>query len=549
MKLRTALLAAAAANTLAMGAANAATHTAAHKTHRHAAPSANAELLAQVKALQSEVQSLRGEVEGQKATQTAAVARIDTTESALQSTQTQVAAVQTQIAAQPPVSQEQVNTQIAGAIDKEHHNDKFYFKGITIQPGGFLELAGIYRDHFQGNDISSSFSIPFANNRASHTAEGRFTARQSRLSFLAQGNPNKNVLLSMYGEFDFQGGAQTANSNQSNSYNPRIRNLYATVDWDRGDYGIHFLAGQNWSLATMNSKGITPRNETPPPEVDAQYVPGFVWARQPQVRLTGDFFDHKLWLAVSAENPATITPAGTIPASVTYNQAAGSGFDSANSLSLNHVPDVIGKVAYEANIAGHGLHLEGFGLYRTFSTTLSTGENNSAHGYGFGGGLSFQVVPKVLDIQLSGMDGKGIGRYGTSGLPDVTFSADGKEHAVKEFMVLAGATLHATKMLDLYAYAGEEQEKRKDLGGGYGIGLLSAINSGCDTLGGTCAGNTRRIRQITGGFWDKIYSGSYGKAQVGIVYSYTQRQLFEGVGGEPQASQNMAFVSFRYYPF
>lgn len=64
-----------------------------------------------------------------------------------------------------------------------------------------------------------------------------------------------------------------------------------------------------------------------------------------------------------------------------------------------------------------------------------------------------------------------------------------------------------------------------------------------------CAGNTRRIRQITGGFWDKIYSGSFGKAQVGIVYSYTQRQLFEGIGGAPQASQNMAYVSFRYYPF
>lgn len=546
MKVRNALLAAVAVNSVCAGVAAAATH----KIHHRAAPSENLQLLAQVKMLQGEVESLRSEVESQKTTQTATVARIDTTESALQSTRTQVQVVQTQIAAAPPVSHEQVDTQIASAIDKEHHNDKFYFKGITIQPGGFLELAGIYRDHFQGNDISSSFSIPFANNRASHTAEGRFTARQSRLSFLAQGNPNKDVLLSMYGEFDFQGGAQTANSNQSNSYNPRIRNLYATIDWNRGDYGIHLLAGQNWSLATMNSKGITPRNETPPPEVDAQYVPGFVWARQPQVRLTGDFLDHKLWVAVSAENPATITPAGTIPTSVTYNQAAGSGFDSANSLSLNHVPDVIGKVAYEADIGGHALHIEGFGLYRTFSNHLNdTDENGATHGYGYGGGISFQVIPTLLDVQLSGIDGKGIGRYGTSGLPDVSFSADGKEHALKEYMLLAGATLHATKRLDLYAYAGEEQEKHMDLGGGYGVGLLTANNSGCDIEGGTCAGNTRRIRQITGGFWDKIYSGSFGKAQVGIVYSYTQRQLFEGVGGAPQASQNMAFVSFRYYPF
>lgn len=546
MKIRTALLAAVAANSVCAGVATAATR----KVHHHVVPSASLQLLAQVKALQGEVESLRNEVESQKTTQIAAVARLDTTESALQSTRTQMEAVQTQIATTPPVSHEQVTTQIASAIDKEHHNDKFYFKGITIQPGGFLELAGIYRDHFQGNDISSSFAIPFASNRASHTAEGRFTARQSRLSFLAQGNPNKDVLLGMYGEFDFQGGAQTANSNQSNSYNPRIRNLYATIDWNRGGYGLHLLAGQNWSLATMNSKGITPRNETPPPEVDAQYVPGFVWARQPQVRLTGDFLDHKLWVAVSAENPATITPAGTIPTSVTYNQAAGSGFDSANSLSLNHIPDFIGKVAYEADIGGHALHVEGFGLYRTFSNHLNnTDVNGDVHGYGYGGGIAFQVIPKLLDVQVSGIGGKGIGRYGTSGLPDVTFSADGKEHAVKEYMLLAGATLHATKQLDLYAYAGEEQEKRMILGAGYGLGLLTANNSGCDIEGGACAGNTRRIRQITGGFWDKIYSGSFGKAQVGIVYSYTQRQLFEGIGGAPQASQNMAYVSFRYYPF
>ena len=258
MKIRSALLVAAAANSLIAGAAQAASH----KPHAHAAPSADRQLLAQVKALQAEVSALRGEVETQKTAQTATQAQIENTQSVLQSTKTQVQAVETQVSANPPVTKEQVHTQIASAIDKEHHNDKMYFKGITITPGGFLELAGIYRDHFQGNDISSSFSIPFPNNRASHTSEGRFTARQSRLSFLAEGAVNPHVKLGMYGEFDFQGGAQTANSNQSNSYNPRIRNLYGTIDWSEGDHGWHLLAGQNWSLLTTNAKGIIAAQRT-----------------------------------------------------------------------------------------------------------------------------------------------------------------------------------------------------------------------------------------------------------------------------------------------
>ncbi|PXA84856.1 hypothetical protein DMC47_39590 [Nostoc sp. 3335mG] len=581
MKIRTALLATAAANMLIAGAADAATH----KKARHAAPSANSALLAQVKALQAEVESLRGEVESQKTAQTATAARIDTTESALQTTQTQVQAVQQQVSATPPVTKDQVNSQIASAIDKEHHNDKFYFKGITIQPGGFLEMSGIYRSRFQGDDIASSFNVPFpGQSHASHTSEGRFSARQSRVSLLAQGAPNAHTKLAMYGEFDFQGGAQTSNSNQSNSYVPRIRNLYGTVDWDEGSYGLHVLAGQNWSLLTMQGKGMTPRAEVTPPQIDAQYVPGFAWARQPGVRLVGDFMDHKLWLGVSAENPQTTFGGSGLPGSVvsvingqgssqsTSNQVnPAGGFQQfyngvGSSLSLNHMPDVIGKVAYEDTIAGHTFHIEGFGIYRTFSTHLDgTSTNRDAHAFGYGGSIALNIVPKILDVQFSGIGGRGIGRYGSAGLPDVTADAEGNLHALREFMLLGGATLHATPKLDVYAFAGEEQEQRQLYDGGTkGLGVLNADNSGCfveapstaTTFG--CAGNTRRIRQLTVGAWDKIYNGSFGRAQIGFQWSYTQRQLFDGTGasngltayaGMPQTHNNMAFLTFRYYPF
>ena len=65
---------------------------------------------------------------------------------------------------------------------------------------------------------------------------------------LAQGDVNSDTHLTFWNEMDFLGDAQTANSNESNSYNLRIRNMYTTIDWD--SLGLEVLAGQNWSLAT-----------------------------------------------------------------------------------------------------------------------------------------------------------------------------------------------------------------------------------------------------------------------------------------------------------
>ncbi len=218
--------------------------------------------------------------------------------------------------------------------------------------------------------------------------------------------------------------------------------------------------------------------------------------------------------------------------------------------------DFIAKAALETTVGGHDLHVEGFGIYRTFTehfngSAVVAGSNDDAHAFGYGGSINLQVVPKLLDVQFSGIGGRGIGRYGSAGLPDVTFDKEGNIHPLDEFMLLGGATLHATPMLDLYVFAGEEQEYQKLLDGGTaGLGLSTANNMDCLVEGGAnCAGNTRRIRQVTGGFWQKIYSGSFGRAQVGLQYSYTQRQLFSGIGGAPQAHTSMGFLSFRYYPF
>ena len=54
--------------------------------------------------------------------------------------------------------------------------------------------------------------------------------------------------LAGYYEMDFLGAAVTSNYNQSNSWAPRVRQVYMT--YDNSFWGFHFLGGQAWSLAT-----------------------------------------------------------------------------------------------------------------------------------------------------------------------------------------------------------------------------------------------------------------------------------------------------------
>ena len=467
---------------------------------------------------------------------------------------------------------------------------KLQFGALTITPGGFVAAEGVFRSRTQQADISSNYqAIPFG--PLSGTNETRLTARQSRAALLVEGAVAPSLLASGYGEFDFL-GAGSANANESNSYNPRIRHLYGTLD--SSEYGMHFLAGQTWSLATLNSKGITPRNEVTPPTIEAQYVPGFVWKRQAQVRLTKDF-GKTLWLSLSAEEAQT-TFGGTTPCTAGANGTAlanangisavtcgavGTGnLNGAQTYSLNHVPDVVGKVAYEARLADRDVHLEAFGLYRNLydrvAYTNGGSGNQNTNGYGVGGGLIVPVIPKRLDFQASGLYGRGIGSYGTAQNPDATFNGNGSLSAIREATALAGFTLHATPAIDLYAFGGFERAYRDyyangaaitNAGGantpatGYtGYGVPNQNDNGCANLGtvgatatASCAGNTKQVWQLTGGMWDKIYKGSFGEVRAGLQYSYTKRELFSSTFNNtyqsPKQDEQTVLTSFRYYPF
>ncbi len=534
---------------------------------------------------EEQYKQLKKEAEEEKATQAvAAQAAAEKATAAARDAAAQAAAVQ--VAVQKAETAEAKSAEAAKWLDIQHtgiaaDNGEggivFNMKGIKVNVGGFIEAAGIYRSRSELNDVGSQFNaIPLSNNTRYFQDETRFSARQSRLSILAQGDYSPDVHLAGYYEMDFLGGAPTANSNESNSYNLRIRELYTTADWDT--CGLHFLAGQNWSLVTQNTKGITPRNEEIPLTIDAQYVPGFNWSRQPQFRITKDW-DKTFWLAFSVENPQTTLAAlpngpfssGTTPGvNVAVNQSPGNLFGS--NLSVNDIPDFVQKAAWECPWG----HFEVFNLIRTFESSLidqpgkTFVRNEEIVRDIVGGGFDIPIVPKQLNIQATAMYGAD-GRYGSGQIADVTEDSKGGLHPISAIHFLGGLTWQPCSPLQFYAYYGLENANREDLargrvGFGYGSDFYdesvpTTINGAFGGLGKlTNNGQIQQVDQITVGDWYSFYQGKFGTLKLGLQYSYTQDHFFSGVNAVNGAgaatgrfingvtvNDHMFFTSIRYY--
>jgi hypothetical protein len=439
----------------------------------------------------------------------------------------------------------------------------FEIGAINVQLGGFLEAAGYYRSRNEVTDLGSSFTsgIPERNSPLYHIPESGFSARQTRLQATATANPDEVTKVTSAVVMDFLGGAPTANYNESNSWTPRLREAW--VEYARQDYGFYVLGGQTWSLLTANSQGVDPQKIDLPLQIDPQYVVGLNWTRQAQFRIAKNLGSDQYWLALSIENPATIV-SGTAPTLTgkTINETnAGTGTNATgNSFTNNFVPDIVVKATADYPVA----HLEGYALGRAFNdrvSELGSGKNNVVLGGGFGGDAMIHVLPHLLDIHVSGLFGDGVGRYGTSQLPDASYNAAGKPVALPGYSGYAGLIAHPDKANDLYAYFGVEHvSARYDLGlvkgkdttlAGFGSPLINNIS--CDTEDATapaaCNPTTSGDAEITVGNWWKFLQGPYGKMQVGAQYSYVRRYVFQGIGPTPKTDENMFFVSFRWYPF
>ena len=438
---------------------------------------------------------------------------------------------------------------------------------VNVTFGGFTALESVYRDHNETADIGSNYntSIPFPYQANDHVSEFRESARQSRLSILAQTPRSGSYSAEGYLESDFLSAGASSNSAESNSYTLRVRHFYGLLR--DNDAGWYLLAGQNWSLATLYANAqLAPRSERIPQTIDAQYVVGFNWTRDPQLRWVKSW-GNTMSLGFSVESPqasfysgcsgvATPAPAACGAVSNITTNAGGSLFASNQNYSIDFAPDFIGKFAFDP---GYG-HYEVYMLARGFrdrSPGTAAGTNNTAWGVSGGGGLILPLAGPALEFQLSGLAGSGNGRYGSAQLPDATIKPDGTVATIDEVQLLGGLLFKPTPLSTYYLYYGFEQASKTAYANaagtvGYGYGSELYNNSGCDLLtgsAGTCIANTKTLDQLAIGSWWKVYQGDIGNFQIGLQYSYTKRKTFAGVGGDPSTDINMGFVSFRFYPY
>jgi hypothetical protein len=400
-----------------------------------------------------------------------------------------------------------------------------HFKGITITPGGFLAAETVFRNKAIGADIDTPFnSVPFPGNSGSQTTEWNASARQSRLSMLAEGRLSA-VKFTGYVETDFLGGGITSNNNESNSYVLRLRQGWGQAKFDNG-WG--FTGGQMWSLITETRKGVDNRTEALPLTIDPQYTVGFSWARQEAFRVSKSFGD-KFSVAASVEESAitatvhgnpTITTLSTVNANqggVTTPTIATTVFNNfligapglsaglynpTGTYAFNKTPDFVFKAALDP---GWG-HYEVFGLVSTFrdrtypcyyanggynfpttlpgtdpdnpptniaatpcaiagpangSTTPTAGAfNDSRTGGGIGANARVPLFNKKIEAGIHVLGGSGIGRYGTAGLPDTTVRPDGTLALLRNYQALGTLEFHPTPKLDVYMYGGGEYSSR-----------------------------------------------------------------------------------------
>ncbi|MGB7556756.1 MAG: hypothetical protein WBM04_20485 [Candidatus Korobacteraceae bacterium] len=476
-----------------------------------------------------------------------------------------------------------------------------HYKGITITPGGFLAAETVWRNRAEGADINTNLNgIPYSGASQARISEFYGSGRQSRISMLAQGKLD-SMNMTGYVEADFLGTGVTSNNNESNSYVLRQRQVWGQAALTNG---WSFTGGQMWSLVTETKVGEDNRTEAVPLTIDPQYTVGFSWARQYGFRIVKNF-NNKTWFGFSVENSQeTLTAHGnTANSFLLGSQGNGGGLYNAAingcsttlnasgapvttcsnvaNYSFNPSPDFIGKLVFQP---GFG-HYEIFGVATQFRDRVfpnagsafpsAAGAFNSSTWTGGGGANArWSVWQKHVDIGLHGLGGRGLGRYGTAGLSDVTVAPNGRLVPIQSYQGLLTLEYHSPKW-DWYGdggveYAGRAQFLNSKGQPTIGYGALGLNNTGCgvETLPSSgltagfnpgslanCNGDTKDIWEGSIGFWYKPYNGPKGRLQFGLQYSYVTKQAWAGEGtktpfppgANPSAIDNMFFTSFRYY--
>jgi len=402
--------------------------------------------------------------------------------------------------------------------------------------GGFIDATSIRRDVNTGSGVGTSFgTIPFGNTVQGHMNDTQFSSQNSRLTLQATSKAG-NADLKGSLEVDFLGNAPNGLNVTTNSNTLRMR-----VFWGQYRHGaLEFLAGQSWSLMTPNRDRLSPETADVffSQTVDPNYQMGLTWGRTMQFRLTThakDFFA----AAVSIENPDQYLGSGVkLPAAFPSGEV-----DTGASVNdvPNHLPDVIGKIAFDLRGGGRHQHIDAAVLLRSFKTySLKTDTTFTATAAGGEVTVALEPLKPVRLIAITFYSSGG-GRYiANTNLPDFIINQDASIGLVTTRSYLVGTEVQGGARTAMYGYYSEAHADRAvtaDADGspiGFGVPESTAANA---LIAEATAGVTHTF------FRDPKIGGIQFMAQ----YSHVRRTPFSVPAGTPaDAAVNMLYFNVRY---
>jgi hypothetical protein len=424
-------------------------------------------------------------------------------------------------------------------------------------PLGFVDLTNVVRSTDVGSGIGTTFnSIPFNNASSGNLSESRMSLQNSRLGLRVDSNVLGADIIG-YFETDFLGNAAGSLVQTSNADTLRLR--LAWVDMRKGK--LEVLAGQSWSLLTPNRKGISPLpgDIFYSQDMDTNYQVGLTWTRAPQLRLGVHFNDNVAW-AISFENPEQYIGNGIeiLPQTAALATAVGTEFNSTTQTSAvpNLHPDIISKIAFDGGPAGHAMHLEVAGLYRTFQS-YNPVTNTKFYKAAAGGSVNFNLeLAPGFHFIANTFASDGGGRYIFGMGPDLIVRPDGSISPVHAYSGIGG-----------FEYSVHPKDNPKGLetmfygyyGGAYfakNTALDNTVNAnnpvligyGVNTNSASLNAN-RSIQEPTIGIVQTFWKNpTWGDLKLITQYSYVWRDpwFVPNTNTTRRATTNMVFVDLRY---
>jgi len=445
----------------------------------------------------------------------------------------------------------------------------FNIGSAKFTPGGFIDLTNFFRSKDMGSGIGSSFNgVPYNNSLPlAALTEDHFSLQNSRVTLRVDSNVAGGSALG-YLEADFLGFTNDNLNVTSNSDTLRLRVYF--FDYRRGK--IEILAGQDWSMLTPSRTGIAvmPADVFNTQDMDTNYQLGLQWERTPQFRIT--FHPSKTTaFALAIENPQQYTGSAvtfpTLPIAFNTTQVntgtslnstaiAASPANGVNSLATPDVaPDLIAKIAFDPHPTGHAIHLEAYGLFRTFKIDSFTGTTNLGTTTIHGGAGSFNSnfeIFKNFKIFESAFFSSGGGReIGNTNVPDFVVKPAASATSllglspVRSDSGILGLEYQTTPKFLFYGYYGYVYIGQDYTGTGCGAAGTSDCGYG---FPGSANSNDRSLYEPTIGFIPTFWRNpNYGALSLITQFSYLSRSPWYVAAGTPRnAHLGMAYIDLRY---